>query len=271
MRVQLQPVAHRLDDAGSLLAPIDDDWLIESVSDGGVRVSNPRTGLSTLLGLDHIYSYTSNPDRTAGGLMFGFLMLKVQLTLKRNDVLVRPIPRPGESVPPPPQTIQPESASDRLARLAAERAFRQDTEFLANTAEAFHAVQAMREVLYARIAEAVSAHAGQGAGSLRGEFGFAGGVFGANLGSIGCFINYSNVYGDVTAGSMKIRFFRDRIAVPGTNQVSLGGLDEIVRHEAKVIRSPSLGWCWQLRGQSQGQTSEQIADFVIEEFTRLNR
>jgi hypothetical protein len=270
-RVQLQPVAHRLDDAGNLLHSIDDDWIVESVSNDGIKISNPRTGLFVLLGLDHAYSYTSNPGRVEGGLKFGFLMLKVQLTLKRNEVIVRPIPRPGESVPPPPQTIPPESASDRLARIVAERAFNQNTEFLATTAEALHAVQANRVKLFARIAEALSVHAGQGAGSLRGECGSVGGLFGANLGPFGCFINYNNAFGNVTAGSMRIRFFSDRIAIPGTYQVHIGDLGEIVRHEAKVIRSPSLGWCWLRQGQSQPQTSEQVADFVIDEFARLNR
>jgi hypothetical protein len=271
MRMQLQPVAHRLDDAASLLAPIDDDWLVESVTDDGMRISNPRTGLSTLLGLDHIYSFTSNPGRVEGGLKFGFLMLKVQLTLKRNEVIVRPIPRPGESVPPPSQTVRQESASDRLARLAAEKAFSQQTEFLATTAEALHAIDANWEALHARIAEAISIHAGKGAGSLRGEFGFGGGVFGANLGRIGCLINYMNSFGNVTAGSLKIRFLSDRIAIPGSNQMYFGVQTEIVRYELKVARSPELGWCWQRRGQGNPQTSDQVADFVLDEFTRLNR
>ena len=64
--MQLQPVAHRLDDAGNLLPPIDDDWMVESVTDDAVKISNPRTGHIVLLGLDHIYSYTSNPGRMDG-------------------------------------------------------------------------------------------------------------------------------------------------------------------------------------------------------------
>lgn len=270
MRMQLQPVAHRLDDAGKLQHPIDDDWLVESVTDDEVRISNPRTGLTTLLGFDHVYSYTSNPGRVEGGLKFGFLTLKVQLTLKRHEVIVRPTFRPGESVPPPPQTNAPESPTDRLARLAAERAFEQETEFLATGAEALHAVQANREALQTRIADAVSRHAGKGAGSLRGESGFGGGVYGANLGRIGCLINYQNSFGNIIAGSLKIRFLSDRIAIPGSNQMYFGVQTEIVRYEFKVARFRALGWCWQRRGQAQPQTSEQVADFVLDEFARLN-
>jgi hypothetical protein len=271
MRMQIQPIAHRLDDAEKLLPPIDDDWVIESVTEEGVRISNPRNGLSTLLGLDHIYSFTSNPGRMEGGSKFGFLVLKVQLTLKRHEVIVRPTLRPGESVPPPPQTNAPESASDRLARLAAEKAFEQQTEFLATGAEALHAVQANREALYARISDAVSTHAGKGAGSLHGEAGIGSGVYGANLGRIGCLINYTNSFGNVTAGSLKIRFLSDRIAIPGTNQVYIGVQTEIVRYEFKVARSRALGWCWVRRGQAAPLTSEQITDFVLDEFARLNR
>jgi hypothetical protein len=268
MRMQLVPLAHRLDDAGKLLPQIDDDWLVESVSEEGIAISNPRTGLSVMLGLDHIHSYASNPNRKEGGSKFGFFTLKVQLTLKRHEVVVRPNLRPGESVPPP-QSNSPESPADRLARLAADKAFERQTELLATGREAFDSVQANRQVLYARISGALSQHAGRGAESLQGESGFGGGVYGANLGPIGCLINYQNSFGNVTAGTLTIRFLRDRIAIPGSNQVLLGFPTEISRIGAKVIRSHALGWCWLFRGQPR--TSEEVADFVLDEFTRLNR
>ena len=271
MRMQLQPVAHRLDDAGYILPQIDDDWIVESVAEDAVKISNPRTGLFTSLGFDHIYSYTSNPGRVEGGAKFGFLMLKVQLTLKRHEIIVRPTLRPGEPVPPPPQIEPPESATDRLARLAAEKHFAQQTEFLGTTAEALHAVQANREMILVKVSESVLAHASNSVGSLQGEAGFGSGAYGANLGPIGCLINYHQSFGNVTSGIMTVRFFRNRIAVPGTNQVNWGDPGEIAKHRATVTRSPSLGWCWLLQGQSQPQFSEQIADFVIDEFTRLNR
>jgi hypothetical protein len=269
MRVQLVPVAHRLDDAGKVLPQIDDDWLVESVHDEhGVRISNPRTGLYVVLGLDHIHSYASNPNRREGGLKFGFYTLKVQLTLTRHEVIVRPNLRPGESVPPP-QTISPKSPPDRLARLAAEKDFERKTEMLATSREAFDAVEAMCQVLYARISETISRYAGRSIGSLQGESGFKDGVYGANLGPIGCLINYQNSFGNVTAGTLTIRFLRDRIAIPGSNQILLGFPTEISRIGAKVSRSQALGWCWIFRGQPR--TSEEVADFVLDEFTRLNR
>jgi hypothetical protein len=268
MRMQLVPLAHRLDDAGKVLPQIDDDWLVESVSQEGIAISNSRTGLSVMLGLDHIHSYASNPNRKEGGSKFGFFTLKVQLTLKRHEVVIRPNLRPGESVPPP-QSNSPESPADRLARLAADKAFERQTELLATGREAFDSVRANRQVLYARISGALSQHAMRGAESLQGESGFGGGVYGANLGPIGCLINYQNSFGNVTAGALTIRFLRDRIAIPGSNQVMLGFPTEISPIGAKVIRSHALGWCWLFRGQPR--TSEEVADFVLDEFTRLNR
>jgi hypothetical protein len=268
MRIQLVPPAHRLDGAGKLLPQIDDDWLVESVSAEGVRISNPRTGLFVVLGLDHIHSYASNPNRKDGGSKFGFFTLKVQLTLKGYEVLVRPNLRPGEAVPPPSKN-SPESATDRLARLAADKAFERQTELLATSREAFDSVEANRQSLYARISDVISQHAARGAGSLQGESGFGSGVYGANLGPIGCLINYQNSFGNVTAGTLTIRFLRGRIAIPGSNQMLLGFPDEISRIGAKVIRAHALGWCWLFRGQPL--TSDEVADFVLNEFTRLNR
>lgn len=103
-RVQLVPVAHRIDQTGRLLEPIDDDWVIESVTAQGARISNSRTGHFTTLGFDHIYEFTSNPDRSRGESRFGFLTLKIQISLQGNSLNIRPTPRPGETVPyvPPP-------------------------------------------------------------------------------------------------------------------------------------------------------------------------
>jgi hypothetical protein len=108
-RVQLVPVAHRIDQNGHLLEPIDDVWLLESVTDHGARISNPRTGHCTTLGFDHIYEFTSNPDRSRGEARFGFLTLKIQISIKGNSLTIRPALRPGETVPymPPPPLADP--------------------------------------------------------------------------------------------------------------------------------------------------------------------
>lgn len=100
-RVQLEPVAIRLDEYGRELPPMNDDWLIEEVTDVGVRILNLRTNHSTILGKDHIHHFTSNPGRSViGGTQRGFLTLLVQIYLQGNTLSIRPCPRPGEVVPP---------------------------------------------------------------------------------------------------------------------------------------------------------------------------
>ena len=97
-RVQLVPQACRLDEKGNELPAIDDDWIIQEVFKGGVRISNVRTQHHTILGLDHIHHFTSNPDRSQGGIKYGFLTLNVQIFLQGNNLSVRPSGRPGEAV-----------------------------------------------------------------------------------------------------------------------------------------------------------------------------
>jgi hypothetical protein len=97
-RVQLVPAACRLDEAGNELPSIDDDWIIQDVSSAGVRISNLRTQHTTTLGADHIHHFTSNPDRTQGGVRYGFLTLNIQVFLQGNNLRIRPNHRPGEPV-----------------------------------------------------------------------------------------------------------------------------------------------------------------------------
>lgn len=101
-RVQLLPPAISLDGVGQALPPADDVWIIEAVSDDGVRVSNTRTHHRTLLGKDHIHHYTTNPDATARtGIPHGFFTLNVQVYLRGANLTITPTQRPGKPVPPP--------------------------------------------------------------------------------------------------------------------------------------------------------------------------
>jgi hypothetical protein len=97
-RVQLVPPAQDIDESGLHAVPVDDDWIIVEVRDEGVRVSNVRTSHATILGKDHIYSFSSNPNRSAGGLEYGFLILHVQIFMRGMDTWVRPNTRPGSPV-----------------------------------------------------------------------------------------------------------------------------------------------------------------------------
>jgi len=99
-RVQLVPIACRLEEGGRELPPLNDDWIINEVSNAGVRISNTRTGHETTLGEDHIHHFTSDPDRSRTGIQHGFLTLNVQIFLQGRDLRVLPNGRPGEPVRP---------------------------------------------------------------------------------------------------------------------------------------------------------------------------
>ena len=76
--------------------PVDDDWLIQSVEDAGVRISNNHTGHGTLLAWDQIHHYATDPDR---GGRNGFLILNTQVNIGGNSLWCEPTFRPGEAPP----------------------------------------------------------------------------------------------------------------------------------------------------------------------------
>jgi hypothetical protein len=103
--VLLVPAAYHLDQYGFELPTVEDPWwLIEDVSDDGVKIRNPRSGHVKLLTYDHLYKWTN--DQPKSGAKRGFLSLHVQITVQGNLVSIVPNPRPGEAVPPKrPQVI----------------------------------------------------------------------------------------------------------------------------------------------------------------------
>jgi hypothetical protein len=106
-RVQLVPIACRLDEHGFELPQIDDDWIIEDASPAGARIRNTRTDHVTVLAPDHIHHYTSNPGRSRGGLTYGFFTLLIQIYLQGPNLRITPNPKPGERVPPNvPQIVE---------------------------------------------------------------------------------------------------------------------------------------------------------------------
>src|SRR5438105_13737955 len=97
--VRIHPVAHRKDEHEVQLPDVDDDWIIDAVVQDGIRVSNIRTGHTTLLAKDHIHHYTSDPERSKGGQKRGFLTLLVQVTISGAGLKVDPLRRPGAALP----------------------------------------------------------------------------------------------------------------------------------------------------------------------------
>ena len=73
---------------------MDDIWIVQSVSDGGVvELSNIRTGHVAKLGSDHIHHYDSDPMSENDGLKHGFFVLSVQLHFIDGELNVEPILR----------------------------------------------------------------------------------------------------------------------------------------------------------------------------------
>lgn len=93
---RIRPVAKRFYGVnGPQLPPVDDDWLIGEVGDA-VRITNAHTGHATVLGLDQIHHYSTDPAR---GQRCGFLTLNVQLHIGGDSLWIEPTFRPGEALP----------------------------------------------------------------------------------------------------------------------------------------------------------------------------
>lgn len=101
-RVQLEPPARFLDANGVEQLPTrNDDWIIHAADETGLRIQNVYSDHATTLAYDHIHHYTSNPDRSRGGIQYGFLTLHVQIFIRGVNLSIRPNGRPGEPVDPP--------------------------------------------------------------------------------------------------------------------------------------------------------------------------
>src|SRR2546425_8228569 len=88
-RVQLRPVA--LSREGQ---PLDRDWTIRTVDDVKLELDEPSSGFTATLGVDHVYSFMTNPRRDSGTLRYGFLLLHVQLILDGHTIHIEPLPPP---------------------------------------------------------------------------------------------------------------------------------------------------------------------------------
>jgi hypothetical protein len=263
-RVQVSPAAIHLDAMGRELATRNEDWIIVHVTNDEVRLEDASSGLTTKLGTDAVASFTSDPSRAAsGGIHYGLLLLKVQMYVKGDNIRFVPSPRPGERVPPPPPSDRTETAAEQIARLANEQAFDHETDRLATSSEAHHAVEqglaAMFEHISATIARLTNP-------AFPGEVGYySRRNIAVNLGSIGAYVHYENRFGRVTGGVLTIRFFDDPVVMPG--KAMIGHPDETRRYIATVIRMPALSWCSHL--QERACSSIEVADFVLSEMASL--
>ena len=88
-RMRLRPIAERIDTLGRKLAPMDDTWIVRSVSDHGLGLANIRIGLSLIVPYDHIHEFRSDLS-VQDGLKHGFLLLLSQVRLQGNRATLEP-------------------------------------------------------------------------------------------------------------------------------------------------------------------------------------
>jgi len=99
-RIRIRPVAHHPSEFDELPV-VDDDWIIINVERDRVEFKNVRTGHRLVLGLDHIHSFMSDPGRDKDGIKYGFLQLRVQLSLLPHGFDIEPL-APGDWGMPKP-------------------------------------------------------------------------------------------------------------------------------------------------------------------------
>jgi hypothetical protein len=80
--VRIRPKARRVEDDGTVLPEVDDDWLVSRVDERALTMRNQRTSHEVELGLDNVKSFQS-PN---------FLMLRCRITIG--------VPHVGHSIEP---------------------------------------------------------------------------------------------------------------------------------------------------------------------------
>jgi hypothetical protein len=113
--VHLRPVPVRFQTTQDIPSSIDDQWTIYNVEDRKVELHNLRTAHVVVLGSDNVREFRS-PN---------FLLLRCQLTLTEEQVLIEPLVGGGRgptSAPTPEHpTIRENSAAEILSHLKGTR------------------------------------------------------------------------------------------------------------------------------------------------------
>jgi hypothetical protein len=111
--VQLRPVPRTRQGEA-----LDQDWIVRSVDDEFIRLDEPALGYTKKLGLDHVHSFMSNPDRDRPPLRYGFLRLHVQLIIDGITIHTEPLspyrnPESDSQVTAPSLSFSPLIVADR--------------------------------------------------------------------------------------------------------------------------------------------------------------
>ena len=122
MRVELEPPACFMDEAGHELQWDTRDWIVQAFPQPEiVTMQNVAMTHVVPLGKDLIYDFRSNPIRSIADMRYGFLVLKVQVFVQGVNVRLRPNRAPGESVVATERIAQLEREAARLRAAVAPR------------------------------------------------------------------------------------------------------------------------------------------------------
>jgi len=89
--VRIQP-SPKVETRGNIGSP--DIWFVEEVTEKYVRLSYPSTGHSKNIGLNHFIGYRITSFIEAGRELKGILILKAQLKVTENEVIIEPLSSP---------------------------------------------------------------------------------------------------------------------------------------------------------------------------------
>jgi hypothetical protein len=100
-RMKLVPPAQHLDNLNDPKPVVDEDWIVEAVTDEFISLKSVGLSHVALLGKDHVKNFATDPNRATDGLDHGFLILLVQVFINGTKLWTIPTPMPGMPVPPP--------------------------------------------------------------------------------------------------------------------------------------------------------------------------
>ena len=88
-------------------AVADEDWIVRNVEDDRVMLARTVVGHVKTLGIDQVYSFSTDPERDAGGVRHGFYHLLGQMIIDGPKVHFEPAPSPRTQNPGAPALPNP--------------------------------------------------------------------------------------------------------------------------------------------------------------------
>lgn len=276
--VRIRPLVKRFEGPKELLSE-DDDWIISRVDTDHVELSNIRTGHIAILGMDHVFSYVSEPGRNHGGIKHGFLQLRVQVSIVGGLVQIEPLP-PGEWGKQPEsrlqsddQNIQSQQSQRRVMDTAVEKAQRANAEALARAqrmqlleTQGMEAAREEHAALRQSLDEKIS-HIQQHLTAIKLEQGCDGHAYLIRTDRVSLnFYLYRTL--PVTESRIVVQEFDGALILPKDRSHRMFVIGEEPRQVSKKefyfdYQEPA-GWCWkEKRNAGNSLTTAELAEHLI--------